>query len=69
MYSIKLPIKGEIIDALITLNSSVLVLAAHPAALYLVDDKHRRATLIDLYEYYPLQKGNSTSEWVSNFAL
>ncbi|KAI9345549.1 AAA domain-containing protein [Obelidium mucronatum] len=57
VYAFKIPCEGEVLDACgHTASGSFYVLASNPIALFLIDSTHRKLQMLDLYEFFPLQK-------------
>ncbi|KAJ3144684.1 von Willebrand factor A domain-containing protein 8, partial [Irineochytrium annulatum] len=58
LYSIKLPTKGEGLDVIASTahEGRLYALTTNPVTLSILDERHRRASQVDLYEYYPLQR-------------
>ncbi|KAJ3336274.1 von Willebrand factor A domain-containing protein 8 [Gonapodya sp. JEL0774] len=58
IYSFKIPTKGEALDVYAADDGTIYCITTSPVTLHIVAPDHRRLLgSIDLYEYFPLQKG------------
>ncbi|TPX75293.1 hypothetical protein CcCBS67573_g03438 [Chytriomyces confervae] len=60
VYAFKVPCNGEVLDVCRTSSTGkgdpFYVLTTNPIALHCVDELHRKVQIVDLYEFFPLQK-------------
>ncbi|KAJ3061734.1 von Willebrand factor A domain-containing protein 8, partial [Podochytrium sp. JEL0797] len=60
MYGFKIPCNGEVLGVCRPSSSSAgdpfYVISTNPICLFLVDGAHRKLQILDLYEFFPLQK-------------
>lgn len=57
-YSFKIPTHGEALDIVGLSDGSLFVVTTNPIILHAIDQNHQKIRSMDLYEYFPLQKGN-----------
>jgi von Willebrand factor A domain-containing protein 8 len=58
IYSFKIPTRGEALDMVALPDRSLFVVTTNPVTLHAVDQNHQKIRSIDMYEFFPLQKGN-----------
>lgn len=58
IYSFKIPTRGEALDIASLPDGSLFVVTTNPVTLHAIDQNHQKVRSIDMYEFFPLQKGN-----------
>ena len=61
IYNFKVPTRGEALDMVALPDGSLFVVTTNPVTLHAIDQNHQKIRSIDLYEFFPLQKGNLQS--------
>ena len=58
IYSFKIPTRGEALDIVVLPDGSLFTITTNPVTLYAIDQNHQKIRSMDMYGFYPLQKGN-----------
>ena len=58
LYNFTIPTRGEALDIASLDDGTLFVVTTNPVTLHRVDARHQRVDSLDLYEYFPLQRGN-----------
>ena len=58
IYNFRIPTRGEALDIAALPDGSLFVVTTNPVTLHAIDQSHQKVRSIDLYEFFPLQKGN-----------
>lgn len=68
LYNFNIPTRGEALDIAALEDGSMFVVTTNPVTLHHVDTRHSNVDSIDLYEYFPLQRGRSAAPLVLRIA-
>lgn len=57
LYNFTVPTRGEALDVAALDDGSLFMVTTNPVTLHYVEPRHQRVDSLDLYEYFPLQRG------------